>query len=354
MNIMSIGRVMIFSVIWAIVLGGAVDIVAQQQCNGVWGEVVSKKLNQQDGSIVEKVVIYPRKSNDCQDRIKRQGFLVRYPEAKATILISHGFMCDKYYAGSLQHFFPQGQYNVMAFDFRAHGDDIEGQYCTFGKNEAQDVIAAAHFLREHVALQEKPLYVYGFSMGAVAAIEAQAQDETLFNAMMLDCPFDSSEKLMKKGLKKFKCSVMGYEFDLPGVALLEDHIFHPYVQMLVKYAFKPIANLETKNIQTNIMPVNSVDSIKRIKVPCFLIHCKNDQHISVGAIRELYDSAGGSKRLWITNGRGHFDSIFYCPVEYSCKLKDFLNDITNGTLRHDAVVLEDPDDTALMAIASTT
>lgn len=135
--------------------------------------------------IVEPVTIYSEEKKGSDHKIARKGVLVRFPQAKATILLAHGFMCDKYDVGFLRNLFPYGQYNFLSFDFRAHGEDKVGQTCTLGKNEALDVIAAARFLRAHPDLKGKPLFVYAFSMGAVASIEAQSQDNSLFDATAL-------------------------------------------------------------------------------------------------------------------------------------------------------------------------
>ena len=97
----------------------------------------------------------------------------------------------------------------MTFDFRAHGEHCDGQRCTFGRDEHLDVITAAHFLKNHPHLKNKPVIVYGFSMGAVAAIEAQAKDNSLFSAMILDCPFDSSENIIKRSLESMQFTFFG-------------------------------------------------------------------------------------------------------------------------------------------------
>ncbi len=311
---------------------------------GMYGNIIGQETEYIKDAIIERVVIYPKKNEHSSDRIARKGILVRYKGAKATILITHGFMCDKYYAGFLRYIFPQGKYNFMTFDFRAHGEDVEGQYCTFGRDEAYDVLAAAKFLRNHPDLRNKPIFSYGFSMGAVASIEAQAKDPTLFNAMILDCPFDSSENVIKKGLSNMKFSFFGYEFEIPGKALLEKYAFHPYVQSLVKFVLKTMANMDTKNVQTNILPVSTVESIKRVNIPCFFIHCKNDKKVSVSAVKEIYNNAAGYKLLWLTNGRGHFDSFFYSPERYTERIQRFLKQAMNGNLLNNKKIIEDTDD----------
>jgi len=257
--------------------------------------------------------------------------LTQYQDAQATIVLCHGFMCDKYDTGILRHLFPKGTYNIFAFDFRAHGEASHNQWCTFGRNEVHEVITAGTFIKNHPSLKNKPVFVYGFSMGAVAAIEAQAQDATLFDGMILDCPFASSENVIKKGLENAKINLFGYEFNLPGRYLLEKYAFHPYVQMLVKYTLKCLAKLDAKDINTIIYPLYPVETIKKISIPCFLIHCRHDEKISLNDARALYHNAQGFKRLWITNGRRHYDSLFYNPEKYRLYIRQFLQNILDGS-----------------------
>ncbi len=76
---------------------------------------------------VERVTLYSRESDETNNTITRRAVLVRYPNAQANIVISHGFMCNKFDVGFLRSLFPQGRFNFLTFDFRAHGEDIDGQ-----------------------------------------------------------------------------------------------------------------------------------------------------------------------------------------------------------------------------------
>ncbi len=316
-------------------------------CSTAYNNVIAQYDDYIKGATVEKINFYAQQGPDRDKHIKRTGLLVRYKNAVATILLCHGFMCDKFDAGFLRRLFPQGRFNVMSFDFRAHGENIEGQYCTFGRDEAYDVLAAAHFLKEHPDIKNKPLLVYGFSMGAVAAIEAQAQDPSLFKAMILDCPYDSSENIIKRGLDNAKFSLFGYEFSIPGRTLLQKYAFHPYVQSLVKTILKTVAKMDAQNIDLRVYPVNTAESIKKVSVPCFFIHCKHDEKVSVDAIKAVYNGAIGYKKLWLTNGRRHFDSFFYSPEKYTERVREFLEQVVRGKLDNkvEQKIIEDIDDT---------
>jgi pimeloyl-ACP methyl ester carboxylesterase len=285
-----------------------------------------------DAAIVEKVTINSKVSPDSKESIARRGILVRYPSARATIVICHGFMCDKFDVGFVRQLFPKGSFNFLSFDFRAHGEDTKGQCCTFGRDEALDVIAAANFVKTHPDLKKLPVMVYGFSMGAVASIEAQAKQPDLFKAMILDCPFDSSENVVKKALANLKFNILGYEFEMPGRQLMEKYVFHPYVQEFVKFVLKTVGHMDAKNIQTYIYRFSPAESIKKVEFPCLFIHCKEDKRVPVDAIRSIYNGAQGPKRLWVTNGRGHYDSFFYNPEKYSRHITTFFNEVITGQL----------------------
>lgn len=314
-----------------------------------YGFIIPEKTKtSENGMTIEQVILLPQEHHDSTNTIMRKGVLFRNPQARATVLICHGFMCDKYDVGILRKVFKKSHFNVMTFDFRGHGEDKEGQYCTFGRDEALDVIAAAKFLHNHESLRNIPLFVYGFSMGAVSAIEAQSL-ENLFDAMILDCPFDSSEKVIKTGLEGLKCSILGYEFSLPGRDFLQKYAFHPYIQSLVKSVLKTVAQMDATGVNTNFCPLYPAESVKKITIPIFFIHCKNDQKVSVDQVKKVYDGAAGYKRLWLTNGRRHYDSFFYNPEKYIREVRNFYNQVLTGeicTLPSQEIV-EDSDDNNL-------
>lgn len=309
---------------------------------------------------VERITLHSKESSDSDNMITRHGILVRYPSAKANIVISHGFMCTKFDVGFLRTLFPQGKFNFLTYDFRAHGEETQGQCCTFGRDEAYDVQAAVNFFRQHKELKKLPVFGYGFSMGAVASIEAQSKffiasestttahekSPAFFDAMILDCPFDSTENVVKQALQGMKFSVFGYQFEFPGRKYLERYAFHPYVQEFIKFALKTLAHMDAKNIQTYMYRFSPAESVKKITVPTFFIHCKKDQRVPLDAIRTIYSGAQGYKRLWVTNGRNHYDSVFYNPEKYAKRINKFLTSVIDGSIKKEQreIIFEDKDE----------
>lgn len=312
-----------------------------------YGDIIESYVTSSQGPNIEKIMLYPKQTAGSKKRIMRTALLTRYKNAEATILLCHGFMCDKFDAGLLRSLFPRGKFNFMSFDFRGHGDFTDGQCCTLGRDEKEEVKAAALFCREHSFLKNKPLIAYGFSMGAVAAIEAQAKNGGLFDAMILDCPFESTENLLKRTLDNVKFSIFGYEFSLPGRSILQRYVFHPYVQSTVKILLKTIAQWDPKKIDMIAYPISPVESVKKINVPCFYILCKHDERVSVDAIKSIFSGTASSyKQLWITNGRRHFDSYFYNVERYTDYVRQFVSHFLDGTTSRVAKneILQDADE----------
>src|SRR5579862_1781805 len=94
-----INKVVYCATIAIFVVGGAVYAEINTGNDRIHGVIVSKKKMMKDGTSRERVVIYPQEHHNSSRTIARNGLLVRHPDAKATILVCHGFMCDMHDAG---------------------------------------------------------------------------------------------------------------------------------------------------------------------------------------------------------------------------------------------------------------
>ena len=288
------------------------------------------------GARLEYVRFFALSGSESDRYIERKAVVLRRPYARAVVLICHGFMCDKLDALFLRTIFDNC--HVISFDFPAHGELVDDrQICTFGRNEAYTVIGAVDFIKSDQEFKDMPIIAYGFSMGAVASLRAQAlsqiDDKSLFAALILDCPYDRSDNVIKNALNKVKISIFGYTFSIPGISVLNSYIFSPYIQWFLKACLKTIANMDATQINTHIQPVSPEELIKNVTIPTFFIQCRNDDKIPLKAVKKVYKGAQGFKRLWITNGRRHFDSFFYNPEAYVYKINKFITSILSETFK---------------------
>jgi esterase/lipase len=285
-----------------------------------------------------------KNDKDKDKTVMRKGWLLIKKNAPATILICHGFMTSKEDMALMR--FILSDYNVMTFDFRAHGENPDGQCCTFGQDEKNDVIGAVDFIKQHKEISDKPIIVYGFSMGAVASIMAQRERPDLFAGAIWDCPFDSSDDLIIRALDRAKISICGFEFNIPGSFMIKRYVYHPYIQYLMKLILKLfVSNFDATQISTLIKPISPKEAIKDIKIPLFLIACHNDDKAPPAAVTEIYkNSTSPFKRLWISIGRRHFDAFFVNPEKYIYKMKSFIELVLNNTYHNkdSEKIKEDP------------
>lgn len=68
-------------------------------------------------------------------------------------------------------------YNVLVFDFRAHGKSEGGKYTTVGDKELLDVKAAVEWLKKTHPERADKIGLIGFSMGAMVTIRSLAEIE---------------------------------------------------------------------------------------------------------------------------------------------------------------------------------
>ena len=295
----------------------------------ILGTVHSQELREKQkkyfGSAVEENITFQARQNSQTDKtIVRHAIILTKPEARATVLICHGFMCTKKDILCLRSIF--SDYNTMIFDFRAHGENSENQCCTFGRDEAYDVMGAVQYIKSRPDLKNKPLIAYGFSMGAASSIIAQSLDNSLFDAAIWDCPFDSTQKIIGRAIENLKINLFGYDFAMPGRTFLNKYAYHPYIQSLLKAALKTVAKMDATQVNTCIAPVSPAEAIKHVAIPCLFIGCRDDEKSPIEAVRAVYDGAAGYKRLLITPGR-HFGSYFNSPERYAHKLRTFIEKV---------------------------
>jgi pimeloyl-ACP methyl ester carboxylesterase len=289
--------------------------------------------SKESGVTVQQVTFYARKEESSKEFNARRGILSIRPGAKSIVLVMHGYTSSKVDANVLLLLFPES--HVFVFDFRAHGEDTEGQCSTLGYDEVNDVFAAVDYLRNREEFKGLPIIGYGFSMGGATGIESWAKEPSLFVAGIFDCPFDRSENIVCRGLDRLKFKFLGYEFDLPGRSFLEKYAFSPYVQPILQFLFRKFARMDATLINTMIKPISPSESIKGINGPVMLIGCVADTTVPVEAVEAIYNNAPGIKRLWITDGVRHYGSIFYNPEKYKEVVNGFVKRVLSGSIKRE-------------------
>ena len=199
-----------------------------------------------------------------------------------TIILCHGFGADK--AADLRmarDLVPNG-YNVLAFDFRAHGQS-GGQFTTFGALERNDVLGAVRWVKQNHPQESKKIFGLGESMGAAALINAAADKSAegqSIDAIAVFAPFDRLTTLLK------------------GAA---DRHYAPAAGWLAANLCLPVASVQ---FGTNLFLFAPADSVQTLwPRPILVLASDQDRGVDVHRCRALYEQALQPKfRYWAEKG----------------------------------------------------
>jgi len=112
------------------------------------------------------------------DGTRLAGWFVRAGDSNRSAVVCHGVAADKSdmigFIVALNH----AGYNVLAFDFRGHGQSA-GHTISFGNYEQDDIRSAIDMLYDRYPERCKRLVGVGWSMGAASLILAAAEDHRI-------------------------------------------------------------------------------------------------------------------------------------------------------------------------------
>lgn len=242
---------------------------------------------------------YARVSFDTGDDIRLVGWWMPAREPVGTVVFLHGYTASKSQSLSVAPFLVRSHFNVLAFDFRAHGES-GGTFTSLGVREAKDVRAALDFLRatgvdmDHVAL-------FGWSMGAAAAINAMP-DAPEVRAVVADSSFARLSNVVSA--------------HLDGLTGLPPY---PFVPLIVHFASQMTDTSPGEN-----EPAREAERIER---PLLVIQGARDGLADPDANGEVLARAAGAwADLWLVEDTGHVDARRTHPSEYESRVVSFLTE----------------------------
>ena len=116
-----------------------------------------------------------------------------------TIVLCHGYGSSRGELLTLVSALQDHQYNVVVFDFVAHG--ANDGITSFGYHEADEVRAAIDELARRGDVDPGRFGLWGYNLGAYAALR-EAEGDKRVRALILDSVYDSPEQMVKIGVEK--------------------------------------------------------------------------------------------------------------------------------------------------------
>lgn len=235
---------------------------------------------------------------ESTDGVLLRGWFIPAQKAERTVIFCHG------YGGSmdpdLQYapWFHQAGYNVLMFDFRAHGRS-QGQQVTMGCLERQDLLGALAYLASRGI---RRVGVLGFSLGGAVAISTAPLSPAI-TAVVSDGGFAQLQHTVAAGMR-------------------ERYRAGPLCDWLAGL----IVRVAGWRLGVNLLacdPIRWVDKVSPRAL--FLIHGGQDPYVSVQDVRRLYHRAGEPKELWIVPEAGHRQVDQARPEEYRRRVLEFFD-----------------------------
>ena len=235
------------------------------------------------------------------DSIKLRGWFIGSQNSLTapTIIIAHGLGASKSDFINLSGFLSSNGFNVLLFDFRAHGES-GGKSCSLGLKEQMDITAALDYIISRKNLKNKNIGLYGFSLGGSAGILTASKDLRI-KAIVADTPFSR--------LYTISADVIKRTYHLPS------------------FPFMQLANVFYRlSFGGWIGQVAPADVIHLISPrPILLITSDIDQMTPIYHARELIRKAGEPKELWVIEGATHGGTISMDAERYNQKLINFFS-----------------------------
>ena len=214
---------------------------------------------------------------------RRRGSAPPSPHAgKHTVILCHGLASSKSNQLILGRRLVPGGFNVLAFDFRAHGES-GGQLTSFGAREKRDVLAAVRWVRETHPEQSQRVYGVGASMGGAALIAAAADPSPEGQAIAAIATYAVYDDL-----------------DLLVRDLSREHFERP-LGWLLEHVGVPVASAHAGVNLTTFAPAREVSRVW--PRPILYIHGREDEIIPFARGQNLFDFTPQPKyHLWYPKG----------------------------------------------------
>jgi fermentation-respiration switch protein FrsA (DUF1100 family) len=226
------------------------------------------------------------------DNIELRGWFIPSNRSRSLIIVCHGHGAGKGDVLLASKFLHENGYQIILFDFRAHGESA-GEFATLGWLEPNDLKGAIAYAKERISPQS--IGVLGFSMGGATAITTAGQIPDI-QAVVADSAFADRFSLVSKASR------------LPPP---------------LSYLMPVFAELQGMNMRENL-PIDYADKIS----PSALLIIQGDQDHLVGIedARSLYDRAKDPKELWLPENTPHVAAYITQGKEYERRILEFFGE----------------------------
>lgn len=237
----------------------------------------------------------------ASDGLTLAGWLIPAKQPRGNVIFCHGLGGNRAHVCSHLRELSRLGLNVLAFDFRGHGES-PGHTITFGAREVADVLGADRYLRER--FPDKPTLIVGISFGAAVTLQALPKLEDVAAAWVM-APFARLENALEHRLRFVPESLRS--------------------RLISVYSW--LAWMDCGIRAEEIAPV---DAIRGLKVPIHFTHGARDSVIPFAEAELLFTSYTGPKSRFWCGQSGHDVHDGPSKQEYFTRLARFVEENIGG------------------------
>ncbi len=233
------------------------------------------------------------------DGLRLRGLFLPNPEAKATLLLFHGWRSHwkTDFIVALPFYYAQGMNLLLAEQRSQNGS--EGRYMTYGVREQRDVVSWVSAMADKLG-KDHALFLGGLSMGAATVLMASDLEfDGNVRGILADCGFTSPWAIIRKVASRSKW--------IPLDA----------ASALLNFFTRRFAGFDMKEKST-------VDALGRTKLPVLIIHGLADDFVPPEMSRENYEACRSEKELVLVEGAAHGMSFVVEPERVKAAIAGFL------------------------------
>ena len=220
--------------------------------------------------------------------------------SRGVVVLMHGVRADRGSQLDRMRLFLGAGYDVVAFDFQAHGES-PGDAITFGARERHDAVAAVRAARQR--FPSRPVAVVAQSMGGASAILAGPNLGA--DALVVEAVYASIDRATRNRV--------GMRLGRVGESLA------------------PLLTAQLgARLAVSADSLRPVDAVARVESPLLVIGGGQDAHAQPDETRALYDAAPAPKELWMVAGAAHQDLYRFAPDAYRRRVLGFLDTHLGG------------------------
>jgi fermentation-respiration switch protein FrsA (DUF1100 family) len=279
---------------------GAILVGLAALARRVWqwsGRLTARRRPDEQASPADHGLAYEDVCFTSRDGVPLRGWFIPGKNARGTVILCHG------HAGSMDPdviyvpWFHEAGFNVLMFDFRAHGRS-GGERVSFGVFERQDLLGAVDYLGKRGITETG---VLGFSMGGAVGIATAAQSESI-RAVASD-----------GGFARLESAVVGWALKRTNLP-----------QRLALALARLVILVAGWRLGARLSEADPIRWIGQIAPrPVLLVHGDRDVYVSVEDVEALYAASGEPRELWRVPEAGHRKIHEVRPAEYRERIVRF-------------------------------